>query len=124
MVDQKTKPLVEKTEKAQRTKLSDEDAAFLAKIDGVVTELTTNVRSAFEMVAKFNSKFRARKIPKQKIQTLQNACDRLAAALGDEHHAVVDLRKELAASELAANEVGDIFAMEKKLRKCMDMLEK
>jgi len=116
------KTLVEKTENADRSKLSDEDSAFLTKMEGITSEIAENVEIAWEAIARFNEKFKARKIPKQKIQTMSNSLIRLSEVFGDDHPSVVQLRKELAASELASNEVGNIFEMEKKLKKCRDIL--
>jgi len=104
------------------TKLSDEDQQFLAKIDGITNEVTENLTNLYVMVAKFNQRFRAKKIPKQKLNTLKNAVDRLAANLGEDDPNVKGLRKDLAASELATNEVGEVFNLEKKLRTCVQAI--
>lgn len=122
MVKQTEKTLVEATEKGGKTKLNKEDTEFLAKVDGIRNEISENLTGLYIMVAKFNSRFRAKKIPKQKLETMTNAVDRLASQLGDDDPNVIGLRKELAASELATNEVGEIFNLEKKLRTCVNTL--
>ncbi len=116
--------LSEETEKKDSSRLSKEDTEFLAKANGIVTEITKNIVMAFEAVAKFNEKFKARKIPRQKIPTMVNNIARMAKVFGDDHPHIVGLRKDLAASDLASNEVGDMFDLEKRLQKCKDILNK
>jgi len=111
-------------DKPDRSRLSKDDKEFLAKMDGITTEITANIVAAFESVAKFNEKFKARKIPKQKIPTMVNSIERMGAVFGEDHPHIIGLRKDLAASELATNEVGDMFDLEKRLQKCKDILEK
>jgi len=108
--------------KPDPTKLDEVDTAFLATLDGIVTEIGVNISNAHEAVARFNEKFRAKKIPKSKIPAMLNAVTRLASVFGEDDAHVKAMRREINASELATNEVGTVFDMEKRLKKCMDIL--
>ena len=115
------KPLPEKVSEGGHARLSEEDQQFLARIETVVGTLAKDLGDTHLLVAKFNEKFRANRIPKSKLPTAQNAVDRLAKMLGEDNAQVKALRQELAASELATNEVGEMFDLQKRLKKASEL---